>query len=121
MITKKILLGLACATVAPFAFAQTNTTTTQTTATDPSTETITTTTSTEGTVTTFEPGRTVVVRRVGITNPITYALGKTVQYVNRAGRVIEAGTIRPGARVQVYYDGTADTQVVSRVVVDDED
>lgn len=122
MITKKILLTLACATVAPFAFAQTSTTTSQTTATDPATQTTTTTTtSTEGTVTTFEPGRTIVVRRVGVTSPITYTLGKTVQYVNRAGREIEASTIRPGARVHVYYDGTGDTQVVSRVVVDNED
>jgi hypothetical protein len=121
MNTRKTLLTLACAAVAPLAFAQTNTTTTQTTATEPSTETTTTTTSTDGTVTTFEPGRTIVVRRVGVTNPITYTLGKSVQYVNKAGTEIEASTIRPGARVHVYYDGTGDTQVVNRVVVEDED
>ncbi|MBA3543603.1 MAG: hypothetical protein H0T83_04075 [Chthoniobacterales bacterium] len=122
---KKTLLTLACAAIAPLAFAQSSSTTTQTTATNPvtgSTETTTTTTSTEGTVTTFEPGKTIVVRRVGVTDPISYALGKTVHYLNKAGKEIEAGMIRPGARVHVYYDKDGETQVVNRVVVDqDED
>ena len=121
---KKTLLTLVCAAVAPVAFAQTSNTTTQTTSTNPvagTTETTTTTTSTDGTVTTFEPGKTIVVRRVGVTDPITYTLGKTVHYFNRAGEAIEASVIRPGARVQVYYDNSGETQVVNRVVVDDED
>src|SRR5436190_1244769 len=118
---KKTLLTLACVAVAPLAFAQTNTTTTQTTATNPVTgSTETTSTTTEGTVTTFEPGKTIVVRRVGVTDPISYVLGKTVHYVNRAGREIEASMIHPGAKVQVYYDGTGSTQVVNRVVVDED-
>jgi hypothetical protein len=119
---KRTLLTFACAAIAPLAFAQTsNTTTTQSTATDPVTgtsETTTTRTSTEGTVTTFEPGKTIVVRRVGVTDPISYALGKTVHFVERAGIKIEARMIHPGAKVQVYYDRSGDTQVVSRVVVD---
>src|SRR5205823_7034605 len=117
---KKTLLTLACVAVAPLAFAQTNTTTTQTTATNPVTgSTETTSTTTEGTVTTFEPGKTIVVRRVGVTDPISYVLGKTVHYVNRAGRTIEASMIRPGTRVHVYYDGTGETRTVNRVVVDE--
>lgn len=119
---KKTLLTLICASVAPFAFAQTSsTTTTSATETNPvtgSTETTTTTTSTEGTVTTFEPGKTIVVRRVGVTDPISYVLGKTVHYVNKAGNAIEASMIKPGARVHVYYDKDGETQVVNRVVVD---
>jgi ABC-type enterochelin transport system substrate-binding protein len=118
---KKTLLTLACAAIAPLALAQTETTTTQSTSTNPVTstsETTTTTTSSEGTVTTFEPGKTIVIRRVGVTDPISYALGKTVQFVDRAGKTIEANMIHPGARVHVYYDGTGTTQVVNRVVVD---
>lgn len=122
---KTTLLTLACVAIAPLAFAQSSSTTTETTATNPvtgSTETTTTTTPTEGTVTTFEPGKTIVVRRVGVTDPISYALGQTVKYVNKAGKEIEASLIRPGARVHVYYDKTGETQVVNRVVVDqDED
>lgn len=120
---KKSLLILACAAIAPFAFAQTSTTTTESTTTKKpaATETTTTTTatSTEGTVTTFEPGKTIVVRKVGVTDPISYVLGKTVRFVNKTGATIEASTIKPGARVHVYYDGDGDARVVNRVVVDD--
>ena len=120
---KKSMLILACAAIAPFAFAQTSTTTTESTTTkNPVTtesQTTTTTTSTDGTVTTFEPGKTIVVRKVGVTDPLSYTLGKTVRYVNKAGAVIEASTIKPGTRVHVYYDGTGETRVVNRVVVDE--
>lgn len=118
---KRTILTLACALIAPLAFAQTSTTTTESTTTKPVAKetTTTTTTSTDGTVTTFEPGKTIVVRRVGVTDPISYVLGKTVRYVNKAGKEIEASMIRPGARVHVYYDGTGETQVVNRVVVDE--
>ena len=134
---KKSMLILACAAIAPFAFAQTSTTTTESTATKPATETTTTTeattkkpvatesttttttTSTDGTVTTFEPGKTIVIRRTGVTDPISYVLGKTVRFVNKAGAEIEAAKIKPGARVHVYYDGTGETRVVNRVVVDE--
>ena len=119
---KKSMLILACAAIAPFAFAQTSTTTTETTKTNPVTtesQTTTTTTYTDGTVTTFEPGKTIVVRKVGVTDPLSYTLGKTVRYVNKAGAEIQASTIKPGTRVHVYYDGTGETRVVNRVVVDD--
>jgi ABC-type enterochelin transport system substrate-binding protein len=120
---KKSMLILACAAIAPFAFAQTSTTTTEKTTTKKpvATEstTTTTTTSSDGTVTTFEPGKTIVIRRVGVTDPISYMLGKTVRFVNKVGTEIEASTIRPGARVHVYYDGDGDARVVNRVVVDD--
>jgi len=122
-IMKKSILILACAAIAPFAFAQTSTTTTEstTTKTNPvaSTTETTTTTSTDGTVTTFEPGKTIVVRREGADGPISYALGKTVRFMNRAGAEIKAERIRPGARVHVYYDGTGETRVVNRVVFDE--
>jgi UDP-glucose 4-epimerase len=122
-IMKKSILILACAAIAPFAFAQTSTTTTESTTTkNPVTTeetTTTTTTSTDGTVTTFEPGKTIVVRKVGVTDPISYVLGKTVRYVNKAGAEIQATLIKPGARVHVYYDGTGETRVVNRVIVDE--
>jgi hypothetical protein len=122
IIMKKSILILACAAIAPFAFAQTSTTTTETTKTNPVTSESTTTTSatyTDGTVTTFEPGKTIVVRRNGPDGPISYALSKTARFLNKAGTTIEASTIKPGARVHVYYDGDGDARVVNRVVVDD--
>jgi hypothetical protein len=123
-IMKKSILILACAAIAPFAFAQTSTTTTESTTTkkNPVTTeetTTTTTTSTDGTVTTFEPGKTIVVRKVGVTDPISYVLGKTVRFVNKAGAEIQGTMIKPGAHVHVYYDGTGETRIVNRVVVDE--
>src|SRR3954469_25337559 len=118
---KKSILILACAAIAPFAFAQTSTTTTEssTTKNPVTSESTTTTTSTDGTVTTFEPGKTIVVRRNGPDGPISYALSKTARFLNRAGTEIEATKIRPGTKVHVYYDGTGETRVVNRVVVDE--
>jgi len=119
---KRTILSLACALIAPLAFAQTSTTTTEkTTTTDPnavSSQTTTTTTTSDGTVTTFTPGKTIVVKTTA-TDPISYVLGKTVHYVNKAGKEIEAAMIKPGARVHVYYDNVGETRTVSRVVVDE--
>ena len=121
---KKSMITLACAMIAPIAFAQTSTTTTEKTSTTApvagTTTTETTTTYTDGTVTTYTPGKTIVVRKEGVTEPISYVLGKTVHYLNKAGREIDEHLIRPGARVHVYYEGTGSTQVVNRVVVDED-
>ncbi len=76
-----------------------------------------TTTTDDGTVTTFTPGSRLVVKRVGLAEPVTYTLGKTVEYVDSAGRVIDVKMIKPGARVHVYYDRDGNAEVVRRVVV----
>ena len=116
---KKLIIGLACAAVAPFAFAQTSSTTTeQTTTTAPATTTTTTsTTYTAGTVTTYEPNKTIVVRdeREG---PVSFALHAPVRIVDKAGHVINRA-LTPKDRVKVYYTGTGETRVVEHVEVDD--
>ena len=116
---KKVIIGLACAAVAPFAFAQTSATTTeQTTTTAPATTTSTTsTTYTSGTVSTYEPGKTIVVRdeREG---PVSFALHAPVRVVDRAGHVISRA-LTPKDRVKVYYSGTGETRVVEHVEVED--
>ena len=120
---KRTIVTLACALVAPLAFAQTDTTTTRTTTTDPltgSSQTTTSTTSSEGTVTTYTPGKTIVVKTTAA-DPVSYTLGTSVRYVNRAGHAIKESLIKPGARVHVYYDGTGETRVVNRVVVDNDE
>lgn len=121
---KKSILILACAAIAPFAFAQTSTTTEKstTTKTNPvtnTTKTTTTTTMTDGTVTTFEPGKTIIVRRSEADGPISYALGKTARFFNKAGAEIKADRITRGTRVHVYYTGDGENRVTDRVVVDE--
>jgi hypothetical protein len=106
--------------IAPLAFAQTSTTTTEkkTTTAPGLTTSETTTTTAEGTVTTFTPGQMIVVKTTA-TEPISYALGKTVRFIDKTGMEIKASMIKPGARVHVYYDDRGGDRVVNRVVVDE--
>ena len=116
---KKTIVTFTCALVAPLAFAQTETTTTQSTATEPvtgSTQTTTTTTYSAGTVTTYEPGKTIVVKSAE--GPVSFALGTAARIVDGAGKIITA-PLRAGQRVRVYYTGTGNTRVVERVQVED--
>ena len=117
---KKTIIGLICALVTPLAFAQTSTTTTeQTTTTEPATTTQTTTTTyAAGTVTTYEPTKTIVVK--SDEGPVSFALHAPLRIVNAAGNVVEKA-LTPGQRVRVYYNGTGDTRVVERVVIEDQD
>jgi hypothetical protein len=115
---KTTIIGIACALVAPLAFAQTTTTTTETT-TEPATTTQTTsTTYTAGTVTTYEPGKTVIVK--SDQGPVSFALGTAARIVNGAGKVVTA-PLRAGQKVRVYYTGPTESRTVERVVVEDED
>src|SRR5438445_13801673 len=113
---KRTIIGIACALVAPLAFAQTSTTTTETT-TEPATTTQTTTTTyTAGTVTTYEPGKTVVVK--SDQGPVSFALGTAARIVDGAGKVVTA-PLRAGQKVRVYYTGPAESRTVERVIVEE--
>ena len=116
---KKTIIGLICALVAPLAFAQTSTTTTtdETTTTKPATTTETTTdTYTAGTVTTYTPGKTVVVK--GNQGPVSFALGTAARIVDATGKVLTA-PLRAGQKVRVYYTGPTESRTVERVVVEE--
>ena len=113
---KKTIIALACALIVPLAFAQTTTTTEETT-TEPATTTQTTTTTyTAGTVTTYEPGKTVVVRSEQ--GPVSFALGTAARIVDGAGKIVTA-PLRAGQKVRVYYTGPVEHRTVERVIVQD--
>jgi hypothetical protein len=117
---KRMIVSLACALIAPLAFAQTSTTTTETTKANPATGTTTTETSTtyaSGTVTTYEPGKTIVVKSES-EGPLSFALKAPVRIVDRAGHVITR-VLTPKDRVKVYYTGTGETRVIEHVEVED--
>jgi hypothetical protein len=116
MIVKTTIIALACALIAPLAFAQTSTTTTERTTTTVPATTETTTTYTSGTVSTYEPGKTIVVKSEE--GPVSFALGMPARVVNAAGHVVKSLT--PGKKVKVYYTGTGEKRVVERVVVDED-
>jgi hypothetical protein len=113
---KSILLSIVCALAAPFAFAQTTTTTTEQTTTQPTTTTQTTTTYTAGTVTTYEPGKTIVVK--SDEGPVSFALGTAARVLNGAGHVVSSA-LKPGQHVRVYYTGPTEHRTVERVIVED--
>jgi hypothetical protein len=108
---KKILLSLALAFVAPFAWGQVSETTTTTTTTDAS-----------GTITEYTPGSAIVLRETS--GPVQYHFGKTVTYVTRSGRVLDEDTVRTrvkvGVPVRVHYTGTAPDMIVDRVILDED-
>src|SRR5437763_4781417 len=105
VIMKKTIIVLACTLIVPVAFAQTSTTTTETS------------TSSQGTVTTYEPGKRIVVRTEREDNPISYVLGKTAHYVDKDGKKIDKHLIRPGSRV-IVYTSRGQMHAAKRVVLD---
>ena len=78
---KKMVLSIALAFVAPFAWGQVSETTTTTTTTDAT-----------GTITEFSPGSTIVLKETS--GPRTYRFGKTVTYVTRSGKTLDEDTVR---------------------------
>lgn len=107
---KTIVISLALAVVAPFAWAQVSETTT------------TTTTTGAGTITEYTPGSTIVLKETS--GPRTYHFGNTVTYVTRSGKVLDADTVktrvRVGIPVRVHYVGTGDNVMVDRVTLDED-
>src|SRR5246127_5922507 len=105
---KKIILSIALAVAAPFAWAQVSETTTTTTTTEGS-----------GTITEFTPGSVIVLKESS--GPRHYRFGKTVTYVTRSGKVLDEDVVRTrvkvGVPVRVHYTGTGDAMVVDRVIL----
>src|SRR5213083_2947771 len=108
---KKILLSIALAIAAPFAWAQVSETTTTTSTTEGS-----------GTITEYTPGSAIVLKESS--GPRSYHFGKTVTYVTRSGKVLDEDVVRTkvkvGVPVRVHYVGTGDNMMVDRVIVDED-
>jgi hypothetical protein len=108
----RLLLSMALAVVAPFAWAQVSETTTTTT----------TTTEGNGTITEYTPGTTIVLEETS--GPRTYHFGKTVTYVTRSGKTLDEDTVKTrvkvGIPVRVHYVGTGDNLMVDRVILDED-
>src|SRR5436189_334038 len=108
---KKVLLSIALACVATFAWGQVSETTTTTTTTDAS-----------GTITEYTPGSAIVLKETS--GPVRYRFGKTVTYVTRSGRPLDEQTVRTrvkvGVPVQVQFTGTGANRMVDRVILEED-
>ena len=119
---KKILLTIALAAVASFAWGQTIKQPLMKTQDVPRQTTSTTTTTTEGTgtITQFTPGSAIVLKETN--GPVNYRFGKTVTYVTRSGKVLDPNAartkIKVGVPVRVHSAGTGQNKVVDRVVLE---
>jgi hypothetical protein len=109
---RKMLLTIALAVVAPFAWGQVSETTTTTT----------TTTEGNGTITEYSPGSVIVLKETS--GPRRYRFGKTVTYVTRSGSVLDEEIVRTkikvGVPVRVHYVGTGDNVMVDRVILEED-
>ncbi|MEY2439742.1 MAG: hypothetical protein QOI34_1127 [Verrucomicrobiota bacterium] len=71
-----------------------------------------------GSVTAFLPGQ-IITLKTQAANPISFALSKSVRFVDKADKEIKADRIKPGTRVQVSYEGNEDTRKATKVVIQD--
>ena len=108
---KKVILSMALAVAAPFAWAQVSQTTTTTTTTEGA-----------GTITEFSPGSTIVLKETS--GPRSYHFGKKVTYVTRGGKELDEDTVgtrvKVGVPVHVHYIGEGDNMMVDRVILDED-
>ncbi|HXI73947.1 MAG TPA: hypothetical protein VNG94_00070 [Pyrinomonadaceae bacterium] len=108
---KRIVLSIALACVAPFAWGQVSETTTTTTTTDGS-----------GTITEYSPGSTIVLKETS--GPKHYRFGKSVTYVTRSGKVLDEDVMKTRIKVdipiRVHYTKTGDAMMVDRVILDED-
>jgi len=123
---RRTTIALACAMIAPLAFAQTRTTKTrQATTTQPvitpATTQMTTAAVAVGTVTAFTPPQTtvtppspIVVQSSPDAKAMSYVLARKVRYVDKDGRAIDPHLIRAGTRVHLDFDRRG---AVKRVLV----
>ena len=81
------------------------------------TTTTTSSTTNAGTIESFTPGTSQIIVRGTTGAPVTYSYSKTTTFVDDAGNVVSAETIRPGVPTTVYYAVENGQQVVSKVVV----
>ena len=118
---KRTIVTVACALIAPLAFAQTSSThkRQKTTITEAITVTgtIIRTTTEEGAAASYQPAKTLVVCEDRSNNP-RYVLNGRGHVVNKAGEVVQTA-IKPGTRVRVYYANMGDLRMIDRVVVID--
>lgn len=81
------------------------------------TTTTTTTINAAGTIQEFTPGTSRIIVRSATGAPVTYTYSRQTTFVDAAGNVVSAETIRPGEPTTVYYAMQAGQPVVSRIVV----
>ena len=115
---KRTTVTLVCLLFASLAFAQPSSTNkSQTTA-----ESVTVTgavikmTTEEGSAASYQPLKTLVVREDSSNSPGRYVLDGPGRILDKTGKVVQT-SIKPGARVRVYYANTGDLRMIDHVMI----
>jgi hypothetical protein len=111
---KSKMIALACAAIAPLAFAEAGSGPTSTGERDiaaaPAGEI--------SYVNEFTPGKSIKVTRSSAgTQPVVYRLAPNARYVNEGGSPVDPNDIQPGTRVRLDMTGTGPGLTVDRVVM----
>ncbi len=106
---KRTTAALLCALIAPLAFAQSPSPSAR--------ERVARSDTTASGTVTSHTRKTIVIREHD--NPVSYVLGKTVHYVDKAGKEIDQHVIQPGKRVILHYTGAGEKRRVERIEVED--
>lgn len=62
-------------------------------------------------------GETITVK-TNAPNTMSFAVSKSIQYVDKKGRKIKKQRIGPGSQVRVYFQGNEDTRTANRIVLE---
>jgi hypothetical protein len=117
MIKLFVSVAFATALMGTVAFAQTSSSST-TVATQPNGATETNaSTESFGTVTEFTPGDSMTLKTEAAT-PVHYKFGKTVEYVNGHGKVVEASKIRKDSKVHVHFVRQGNDMLVDKITLE---
>src|SRR5262249_47430954 len=71
-------------------------------------------------VTTYEPGKIIVVASETAPDTFSCVLDKSLHYMNTAGRDVDELAIKPGTPIHVYFEGAGLSRVIKRVVIDED-
>lgn len=78
---------------------------------------VATTTTSPGTITTYQPGQTLVVTQESSATPLTYSVTRETTFVDERGNPVAAERVTSGLPIVVHYAQDGNRLVASRVVV----
>jgi hypothetical protein len=118
MIKKTIITIACCALIAPLAFGQSSKQKSKTTSEQGVTVTGTLITAVEeGSATSYQPPKTLVVREDRSNETGHYVLNGPGHVVNKKGEIITTA-VKPGAHVHIFFASTNGVRTIDHVVVD---
>jgi hypothetical protein len=71
-------------------------------------------------ITTYEPGKIIVVGSDRTAETYSCVLDKSIHYVSKDGEDIDEHLIKPGTCIHIHFENAGPSQLIERVVVDED-